>query len=78
MISHRLLTHETIIQLIDPIDRDHHLLFYSYLTQRKEKVKFIGQFVDNHLTAVLAYLSGLPFLPFLFTVLTRRKSSSQN
>jgi ribosomal protein S18 acetylase RimI-like enzyme len=66
MISHRLLTHETIVQLIDPIDRDQHLLFYSYLTQRKEKALFFGQYVDNQLTAVLAYLSELSFPAFSF------------
>jgi ribosomal protein S18 acetylase RimI-like enzyme len=66
MISHCLLTHETIIQLIDPIDRDQHLLFYSYLTQRKEKAQFFCQYVDNQLTAVLAYLSELSFSAFSF------------
>ncbi|WP_059173973.1 GNAT family N-acetyltransferase [Bacillus sp. FJAT-27445] len=66
MISHRLLSHETVIQLIGQIDRDRHLLFYSYLTQRKEKALFYGQFVENRLTTVLAYLSELSFPAFSF------------
>jgi ribosomal protein S18 acetylase RimI-like enzyme len=66
MISHRLLKDETVIQLIDEIDRDQHLLFYSYLTQRKERALFIGQYVDNQLAAVLAYLSDLSFPAFSF------------
>lgn len=66
MISHRLLSQDTIMQLVDSIDRDQHLLFYSYITQRKEKAQFIGQYVDNHLTAVLAYLSELSFPAFSF------------
>jgi ribosomal protein S18 acetylase RimI-like enzyme len=73
MISHRLLTHDTIIQSIDQIDRDQHLLFYSYLTQRKEKAQFIGQYVDNELTAVLAYLSGLSFPAFSFYCINQQE-----
>ncbi|MFC0416125.1 GNAT family N-acetyltransferase [Cytobacillus solani] len=66
MISHRLLTQEAIVQLIDQVDKDQHLLFYSYLTQRKEKAQFIGQYADNQLTAVLAYLRELSFPAFSF------------
>ncbi|MED3549027.1 GNAT family N-acetyltransferase [Cytobacillus praedii] len=66
MISHRLLTQEAIVQLIDQVEKDQHLLFYSYLTQRIDKAKFIGQYVDNQLTAVLAYLSELSFPAFSF------------
>lgn len=53
MILHHLLTYDKIIQLTDPIDRDHHLLFYSYLTQRKEKAQFIVQYVENQPVAIL-------------------------
>lgn len=73
MISHRLLTQEIIIQLIDQIDRDRHLLFYSYLTQRKEKAQFIGQYVDNQLTAVLAYISELSFPAFSFYCINQKE-----
>jgi len=73
MISHCLLTHEAIIQLIDQIDREQHLLFYSYVTQRKEKAQYICQFVDNELTAVLAYLSGLSFPAFSFYRVNERQ-----
>ncbi|MCP3796420.1 hypothetical protein [Paenibacillus sp. CH40] len=73
MISHRLLTYETIIQLTDQINRDQHLLFYSYLTQRKEQAKFVGQYVDDKLTAVLAYFWGLPFPAFSFHCINREK-----
>lgn len=66
MISHQLLTNETIKQLTDQINRDQHLLFYSYLTQRKENVKFVGQYIDDNLTAVLAYFGGLSFPAFSF------------
>lgn len=65
MISHRLLTYETISQLTDQINRDQHLLFYSYLSQRKEQAKFVGQYIDDKLTAVLAYFGGYPSLLFL-------------
>ncbi|WP_199624788.1 GNAT family N-acetyltransferase [Paenibacillus alkalitolerans] len=66
MISHRLLTLETVKQLTDQINRDQNLLFYSYLTQRKEKVKFVGQYVNDNLAAVLAYFCGLTFPAFSF------------
>ncbi|KHF41250.1 GNAT family N-acetyltransferase [Halalkalibacter okhensis] len=66
MIFHRLLTQETVIQLIDQIDREQHLLFYSYLTQRRDSAQFIGQFVNHQLTAVLAYTSELSFPAFSF------------
>ncbi|NEU24625.1 GNAT family N-acetyltransferase [Paenibacillus polymyxa] len=71
MISHRLLTDEAINQLTDPIHRDQHLLFYSYLTQRKEQAKFVGQYVEDKLTAVLAYFCGLSFPAFSFHCLNR-------
>ncbi|UTR13996.1 GNAT family N-acetyltransferase [Salipaludibacillus sp. LMS25] len=73
MVLHRLLTGETIDQLITQIDRDQHLLFYSYLTQRREKAQFIGQYVDDHLTAILAYISELPFPAFAFYCIEREE-----
>lgn len=73
MISHQLLTHDKIIQLTNPINRDQHLLFYSYLTQRKEKAQFIVQFVENEPTAVLAYLSELSFPAFSFYRINEQK-----
>lgn len=73
MISHRVLTYETINQLTDQINRDQHFLFYSYLTQRKEQAKFVGQYVDDKLTAVLAYFWGLPFPAFSFHCINREK-----
>ena len=66
MISHRLLTHDSIYKLLPQINPDHHLLFYSYLTQRKEKALFFCQFVENNLTAIFAYFSELPFPAFSF------------
>lgn len=66
MISHRLLTHDTIFELLPHINPDQNLLFYSYLTQRKEKALFICQFVENNLTAILAYFSELSFPAFSF------------
>ena len=66
MISHRFLTHESIIQFIPPIDREQHLLFYTYLTQHKERAQFFGQFEGQRLTAVLAYLQGMSFPAFSF------------
>ncbi|MEH7114725.1 hypothetical protein V7124_20555 [Neobacillus niacini] len=66
MISHQLLTHETIIELLPRINPDQNLLFYSYLTQRKEKALFICQFVEANLTAILAYFSELSFPAFSF------------
>jgi len=66
MISHCILPEEEMTQLIKQIDKDKHLLFYSYLTQRKEKAVFVGQYVENELTAVLAYLRGLSFPAFSF------------
>ncbi|MFC0561396.1 GNAT family N-acetyltransferase [Halalkalibacter alkalisediminis] len=73
MILHRWLTQETINQLMGQIDREQHLLFYSYLTQRRENAQFIGQYVDNHLTAVLAYISELPFPAFSFYCIKRQE-----
>ncbi|MGF9643749.1 GNAT family N-acetyltransferase [Paenibacillus sp. MABNS29] len=73
MISHRLLTYETISQLTDQINRDQHLLFYSYLSQRKEQAKFVGQYIDDKLTAVLAYFWGLSFPAFSFHCINREK-----
>jgi hypothetical protein len=66
LISHRLLTHDTIIELLPHINPDQNLLFYSYLTQRKEKALFICQFVEENLTAILAYFSELSFPAFSF------------
>ncbi|WP_413375896.1 GNAT family N-acetyltransferase [Alkalihalobacillus sp. 1P02AB] len=66
MLTHRLLTQKTRNQLMEQMDKDQHLLFYSYLTQRKESAQFVGQYIDNQLTAVLAYLSELSFPAFSF------------
>ncbi|WP_318506132.1 GNAT family N-acetyltransferase [Bacillus sp. T3] len=66
MISHRLLTHDTIIEVLSHINPDQNLLFYSYLTQRKEKALFICQFVEENLTAILAYFSEFSFPAFSF------------
>lgn len=66
MISHQILKKEIISQLIDKVDKDQHLLFYSYLSQRKSNVVFIGQYVDNQLTAILAFYNGLSFPAFSF------------
>ncbi|WP_316569384.1 GNAT family N-acetyltransferase [Neobacillus sp. YIM B06451] len=73
MISHRLLTHEAVSQIIGTIDSDKHLLFYSYLSQRKEKAQFVGQFVDSNLMAVLAYLNELSFPAFSFHRINEEK-----
>ncbi|CEG26223.1 hypothetical protein [Bacillus sp. B-jedd] len=61
MVSHQLLTHDNISGLLPHINPERYLLFYSYLTQRKEKALFICQFVDDNLTAILAYFSELSF-----------------
>ncbi|OBZ17198.1 GNAT family N-acetyltransferase [Bacillus sp. FJAT-26390] len=66
MISHRLLTYDTIFELIPHINAEQNLLFYSYLTQRKEKAQYICQFINSQLTAVLAYLSDYSFPAFSF------------
>jgi ribosomal protein S18 acetylase RimI-like enzyme len=66
MFSHRLLTHDTIFELLPHINADQNLLFYSYLTQRKEKAQYICQFVNSQLTAVLAYISEFSFPAFSF------------
>lgn len=66
MFSHRLLTHDKIFDLLPHINADQNLLFYSYLTQRKEKAQYICQFVNKKLTAVLAYLNDLSFPAFSF------------
>ncbi|MFT9370813.1 GNAT family N-acetyltransferase [Paenibacillus polymyxa] len=73
MISHRLLSDETIYQLTNQIHRDQHLLFYSYLSQRKEQAKFVGQYVDDKLTGVLAYFCGLSFPAFSFHCINREE-----
>ncbi|WP_078577565.1 GNAT family N-acetyltransferase [Salipaludibacillus agaradhaerens] len=73
MVLHRLLTGETLDQLINQVDREKHLLFYSYLTQRRGKAQFIGQYVDDHLTAVLAYISELSFPAFSFYCIEREE-----
>lgn len=66
MFSHRLLTHDTIIELLPNINTEQNLLFYSYLTQRKDKAQYVGQFMNSQLTAVLAYFSELSFPAFSF------------
>ncbi|WP_102272301.1 GNAT family N-acetyltransferase [Cytobacillus massiliigabonensis] len=66
MLSHRLLTHDKIFDLLPHIHADQNLLFYSYLTQRKERAQYICQFVNQQLTAVLAYLNELSFPAFSF------------
>lgn len=71
MISHRRLALETINQLTEQTNRDQHLLFYSYLTQRKDEVHFIGQYVEDNLTAVLAYFYGFSFPAFSFHCIDR-------
>ncbi|MGG4219071.1 GNAT family N-acetyltransferase [Paenibacillus jamilae] len=47
------------------------MLFYSYLTQRKEQAQFVGQYVNDKLTAVLAYFWGLSFPAFSFYCINR-------
>jgi hypothetical protein len=66
MISHQLLTHDRISELLPDIGSDQNLLFYSYITQRKGKALFICQFVEDNLTAILAYFSELSFPAFSF------------
>lgn len=66
MLTHRLLTHDKIVELLPHINADQNLLFYSYITQRKEKAKYFCQFVNNQITAVLAYFSELSFPAFSF------------
>jgi len=66
MISHRLLTHEKILDLLPSLNVDENLLLYSYLTQRKEKALFFCQFVKGNLTAILAYFRELSFPAFSF------------
>ncbi|AGK54313.1 GNAT family N-acetyltransferase [Bacillus sp. 1NLA3E] len=66
MISHRLLTHDTILELLPRISPDQKLLFYSYLVQRRERALFICQFAEESLTAILAYFSELSFPAFSF------------
>lgn len=66
MFTHRLQTHDKILELLPHINADQNLLFYSYLTQRKEKAQYICQFVNNQLTAVLAYFNELSFPAFSF------------
>ncbi|WP_232243218.1 GNAT family N-acetyltransferase [Paenibacillus sp. GSMTC-2017] len=61
-----MLTHDTIIELLPDINPEQNLLFYSYLTQHKEKAQYSCQFINSKLTAVLAYLSGLSFPAFSF------------
>lgn len=66
MIDHRILNEQELKFLLKTMDKDKNLLFYSYLTLRKEQSQFFGQFVDNQLTSVLAHLRGLPFNAFSF------------
>lgn len=66
MVSHQLLTHDTILELLPHINTEQNLLFYSYLTQRKDKAQYVGQFTNSQLTAVLAYFSELSFPAFSF------------
>jgi ribosomal protein S18 acetylase RimI-like enzyme len=67
MITHQIISYQTVAQLLkDSIDKDQHLLFYSYVTQRKEQAQFFGQFIDSELTAVMAYFSGMSFPAFSF------------
>lgn len=66
MISHRLLTHERILDLLPSLNPNENLLFYSYLTQRKEKALFFCQFVKENLTSILAYFSEFSFPAFSF------------
>ncbi|ERN53647.1 GNAT family N-acetyltransferase [Alkalihalophilus marmarensis] len=66
MVTHELLAEETINQLIQQINKEKNLLFFSYLTQRRDSALFIGQYVEGHLTAVLGYISNFPFPAFSF------------
>lgn len=72
MTYHKILTHDTILELLPSINPDKDLLFYSYLTQRKEKALFFCQFVGNNLTAILAYYSELSFPAFSFILLEEK------
>ncbi len=56
---------EELTAILNTIDRDHHFLYYSYLTARKHNAQHYGQFTDEgELTGVLAFLKGLPFYAF--------------
>ncbi|MFF2481565.1 GNAT family N-acetyltransferase [Paenibacillus sp. NPDC058071] len=66
MISHQLLAHKAVVELLPHINADQNLLFYSYVTQHKEKAQYIGQFINGQLTVVFAYFSGLSFPAFSF------------
>lgn len=66
MLTHRLLTHDKTVELLPHINAEQNLLFYSYITQRKEKAKYFCQFVNNQITAVLAYFSEPSFPAFSF------------
>lgn len=66
MLSHELLDEEKRRFLISKLDKDQHLLFYSYLSQRADRAIFIGQYVETQLTAVLAYTDELSFPAFSF------------
>ncbi|MBM7837256.1 ribosomal protein S18 acetylase RimI-like enzyme [Alkalihalobacillus xiaoxiensis] len=66
MLRHKPLDEKAKRRLIREQEKDKHLLFYSYLTQRKQTAVFIGQYVEDQLTAVLAYTEELPFPAFSF------------
>jgi ribosomal protein S18 acetylase RimI-like enzyme len=51
---------ETILKKIEPI-KEQHLILYSYLTFRREKVTFYGQIFENRILGVMGYLKGMPF-----------------
>ncbi|MEI0736911.1 hypothetical protein VQ056_09885 [Paenibacillus sp. JTLBN-2024] len=61
----RKLTPEELKAILASLDRERHLLYYSYLTFRKPRTTHYGQFTDQGgLLGVLAFLEGLPFYAF--------------
>jgi hypothetical protein len=56
---------DLVLEKIEPI-KEQHLILYSYLTVRREKVIFYGQIFENRTFGVIGYLKGMPFTALAF------------
>ncbi|KPC71083.1 hypothetical protein ADL26_16070 [Thermoactinomyces vulgaris] len=68
-MDHRRLQPNELDELLTKIDKESNLLYFTYLTVRRQQTVHYGQFSsDARLLGVLAYLYGLPFHAFSYAL----------
>jgi hypothetical protein len=68
-MDHRRLQPNELDELLAKIGKESNLLYFTYLTVRRQQTVHYGQFSsDGRLLGVLAYLYGLPFHAFSYAL----------